>query len=273
MKIATCSVNNGLTVMFWKDLWDLGVLQWRFPQLFSFARLKNISCRDFLSKDPATQFWLPMSQEAAAQLVQLQQLLDGMNINNQEHDVWSYIWGSSIFTTKQAYKALSGTMPASPIFKWLWNSCVQGRHRFFFWLLVRDRLNTRNILRRKNMVLDDYNCVLCQLHIEEDVKHIFFDCPFSKECWALLGIFWDTSLDCLLMVIQARQAFGLRFFREVFILACWTIWEQRNGEIFENVQHSLDAWRVSFRRELSLAALRAKASTKEVILSWLSSHL
>lgn len=31
MMIASCSIGNGLTVSFWKDLWDLGVLQWRFP--------------------------------------------------------------------------------------------------------------------------------------------------------------------------------------------------------------------------------------------------
>lgn len=38
MIVATCSINSGQTVMFWRDLWDLGVLQWRFLQLYSLQR-------------------------------------------------------------------------------------------------------------------------------------------------------------------------------------------------------------------------------------------
>jgi hypothetical protein len=34
-----------------------------------------------------------------------------------------------------------------------------GKHKFFFWLLLRDRLNTKNLLRRKTNILEDYNCV------------------------------------------------------------------------------------------------------------------
>jgi hypothetical protein len=31
----------------------------------------------------------------------------------------------------------------------MWKSCVMGKHYFFFWLLLRDRLNTRELLKRK----------------------------------------------------------------------------------------------------------------------------
>lgn len=49
------------------------------------------------------------------------------------------------------------------------------------------------------MHLDDYNCGLCGLQTEGTVKHLFLYCPFSQDCWALLGIFWDTSLHSLQM--------------------------------------------------------------------------
>ncbi|KAF8683807.1 hypothetical protein HU200_044742 [Digitaria exilis] len=74
------------------------------------------------------------------------------------------------------------------------------------------------------------------------------------------------------MIVHARQAFGSCIFREVLILACRAIWEQLNGVIFDNVNHSLAAWRVFFRREFSLVTLRAKANVKDLINSW-SSHL
>jgi len=53
---------------------------------------------------------------------------------------------------------------------------------------MKDRLNTRNLLRRKNMALDDYNCVVCSLGTKETLLHLFLDCPFAVYCWATLGL-------------------------------------------------------------------------------------
>jgi 5-methylcytosine-specific restriction endonuclease McrA len=53
---------------------------------------------------------------------------------------------------------------------------------------LKDRLSTRNILRRKIMHLDSYNCVLCNLSEEETVDHLFMYCPFARDRWDLLNI-------------------------------------------------------------------------------------
>jgi hypothetical protein len=60
-----------------------------------------------------------------------------------------------------------------------------------------DRLNTRNILKRKKHKLEgkNYNCVLCNNNIEEIAFNLFFSCPFSQACWRLLGIHWDFDGD------------------------------------------------------------------------------
>lgn len=34
-------------------------------------------------------------------------------------------------------------------------------HKILFWLLLKDRLNTRDILERRNVDLDDNSCVFC----------------------------------------------------------------------------------------------------------------
>lgn len=140
------------------------------------------------------------------------------------NDTWSYSWGSCKFSSKKAYKIIIGHTQASPLFNWLWASSNLGKHKFFFWLLLRDRLNTRNLLRRKNMELEDYNCVLCNTDCEETSFHLFFECPFSTACWNTIPINWNTSMQPLDMVIDARTAFGSPTFREIFITTCWTIW-------------------------------------------------
>jgi hypothetical protein len=61
---------------------------------------------------------------------------------------------------------------------------------------MMDRLNVRNIMRRKKFKLEgnDYSCPLCPGNNEETTFHHFFMCPFSLDCWHHLGINWDFSL-------------------------------------------------------------------------------
>jgi len=56
------------------------------------------------------------------------------------------------------------------------------------WLLLKDRLNTGNLLRRKNKALEDYNCAICNRGTEETIFHLFFEFPFRSSCWNYLGI-------------------------------------------------------------------------------------
>jgi septation ring formation regulator EzrA len=60
-------------------------------------------------------------------------------------------------------------------------------------LLLKNRLNTRGLLKRKDMSLDSYNCELCLLQKEENLRHIFFRCPFAKK--KVLEYHRDTSTN------------------------------------------------------------------------------
>jgi hypothetical protein len=98
-----------------------------------------------------------------------------------EKDNWSYILGNSEFSSQKAYKALIGSQPAVPLFSWIWKSSCQSKHKFFFWLLLNDRINTRNLLGRKRMALLTYNCATLECNREETLQHLFWTCPFAQE--------------------------------------------------------------------------------------------
>jgi hypothetical protein len=70
----------------------------------------------------------------------------------------------------------------------------------FFWLLLNDWLNTRNLLRRKRFNIPIVSCVLCSHGIEETVKHLIFECEFAQLCWTSLHIIWDLSLPVTEMI-------------------------------------------------------------------------
>jgi hypothetical protein len=95
-------------------------------------------------------------------------------------DMWSYIWANNTLTTKNAYNTMIGYHVVHPHFSWLWDSSSQLKHKFFFWLLLHDRLNTGNLMRRKNFQLQSYACVTAQCSQEEEtLVHLFWTCPFA----------------------------------------------------------------------------------------------
>jgi len=73
---------------------------------------------------------------------------------------------------------------AHPIFARLWKSKCTPRIKFFGWLIMIDRLNTKTMLRHRNLNVEDNYvlCVLCADRYEEDVDNLFFTCQFSKRC-------------------------------------------------------------------------------------------
>ena len=205
--------------MLWADNWSGSILKNSFPHLLSFSRKPKRSFSYLLVQDLDRISSLPLSCQAVEQLSELQELLEARNLDEEATYSWTYTWGSSSFNTRKAYKHILGTLEASPLFPWLWSSGNLGKHKFFFWLLLRDKLNTRNLLRRKDRAIDDYSCVLCNNGVEESAFHLFFECPFSQSCWDSINIHWNTNLQPLDMVIEARTNFGSIIFREIMITA------------------------------------------------------
>jgi hypothetical protein len=213
-------------------------------------------------------FRLPLPNQAALQLESLEMIIQNANWDETVHDRWVYSWGTTKYSSRRVYRILIGDSPASPLFNWLWGSSNPGNHKFFFWLLLRDRLNTRNLLRRKNMFLEDYSCALCDLGCEETCFHLFFECPFSRDCWATIPITWNQHVNPLEMILQARSDFNNPIFREIFITACWLIWTTRNKVIFDHGQKNIQLWKRQLRDELDLVCAKAKTARSIKIHLW-----
>jgi hypothetical protein len=189
------------------------------------------------------------------------------------NDNWCYIWGFTLFSSSSAYKSLTDHSHVNRIYKSLWKTSCQGKHKIFFWLALRDRLSTRNMIRRRGINLDDYQCVFCQDPPEETVMHLLFFCPFSKSCWGLVN-FQFADHPTIPQIFQVwKSKFRVDFSLDLFILWCWAIWMVRNDVIFKNKAPSVHSCKSHFTEEVSLLLHRTKASVTPLLQSWISSNL
>jgi hypothetical protein len=141
-----------------------------------------------------------MSEIAFQQFLVLNSEIDGLTLN-EENDVWSYIWGNTIFFVKETYTTISGYTQTHPVFSWLWSYKCQPKLKVFFWLLLHGKLNTRDRLRRRNMKLESYTCDNWILQRDETMYHLFLRCSFAINLRLQLhrtgvryyGIRWDTA--------------------------------------------------------------------------------
>jgi Zn-finger domain-containing protein len=86
---------------------------------------------------------------------------------------------------------------------------------------MKDRLSTRNLLKRKNMFLEDYNCAICVDSTEETLLHLFLDCPFAMECCETLGSTVQHFDDPFQTISSFRIQLVVPFSMEIITSMCW----------------------------------------------------
>jgi len=103
----------------------------------------------------------------------------------QQQDTWT--WGgdsSGKYSMGNAYTLLNRVLSSvtqDEVFKAIWKLKISSKASIFTWRLIRDRLPTRNNLRR-GMEINDASCPFCRSH-EEDESHLFFSCVKILPLW------------------------------------------------------------------------------------------
>jgi hypothetical protein len=271
--ISSVKLGRGDTFLFWSDKWSLNdsvtPLKERFPRLFSYVLDQDLSTRQaYLMEDMMDLFYLPLSNQAFGEFNELQALMQANPLSDQM-DVWSYSWGSK-YTSAQFYAYIHKHIQVPGVYKWIWKSCCIMRTKVFAWLVLRDRLNTRDLLQRRHWhVTDDTHCELCAARSYEDRVHLFFDCNFSRRIWSYLQVDWIPGDNVQDLVVAARCSFNKPFFMEVLITACWNIWLIRNGKKIRQEKPTFAKWRSKFIHDISLLQYRIKAKHRDSLVDWI----
>lgn len=186
---------SGSSIAFWHDDWYSDPLCTKFSRAFSFAIDKDISLQDFVcADDHYGLFALPLSAQAFQDLQDILHILANLHLNPQDKDLWMCHWGSNAFSTKRYYQLCFPRLQGSESFEWIWRNKCTPKIKGFIWLLNCDRLNTRDMMDRRNCNRDGLlACVLYNANTRETRDHLFFNCTFSNGCWIRIGINWSNS--------------------------------------------------------------------------------
>lgn len=234
-------------------------------RLLSFAHDKDSSVKNFVEEQELENlFQLPLSVEAYAELVQLQSRMNASSLSSSLPDGWSFAWNTASYKPKDFYRHCFRNITPPPYLTWIWRSRCTMKHRVFTWLMMVDRINTRDMLRRRNFnVGGDLGCLLCDAGSRETRNHLLFECSFAVGCWLKLDITWDIDQTFENMLMAAKNSWSGRLFTEAVILSAWNIWKIRNRKLFDGVPPETAAWNRQLALDLDILGCRVKDRDKE----------
>jgi hypothetical protein len=272
-RLLTVFSGMGDTVGLWEDNIALQPFSVRFPNLYDYAINKKMSFKTGLASSNLLDiFRLPISRVAYNEYLIFKEDLDSLRSDTDQTDVWICNWNGGLYSSRQYYKHQFLQVIPPPPFCWIWKAKCMPRINFFAWLLLADRLNTRDILRRRHKHLEEgYHCVLCHVQVDETSLHLFFDCSSSITRWYSIGIQWGQE-DIIFDLLQHQHDnFTGSYFMDLFMIGAWCIWKERNDLIFNHKVPSLVNWKQLFKNEVKLHLFRLPIAKRGLVMNWLNS--
>lgn len=222
----TWSVGDRTTISFWYDKWG--------PQVL---------------RQPGTRCINHALSLQGASLLHPDLIPDDLQFNQGQVDILSWNWEvNAHYSARSVYRILTGGGLVRGEFTAIWKYCIPPSVRIFLYLLLHDKLLTREVMVTRCFNIQDSSCPLCTSCDFETAHHLFFECTYSKRIWDNIA----SAVGCNVVVRgdsvgQVWRMSGARFRRNLgtrtrwqnlFSSACWSIWRFRNCRVFEGrIQH------------------------------------
>lgn len=181
----SAQIRSCCSTLFWHDDWSnlgplIDVIGPNGPRVFGIRTLAIVS-------DVCTEISWRVSTKRHPSLALLKVCLppDLPSFLTIEHGF--YLWRNSVgsppsvFSTSKTWKALQPFILKVDWFNSVWFKSRIPKHDFILWLVMRDRLSTRDRLITWGLSIPS-DCLLCN-SASESKAHIFFNCSYSAEGW------------------------------------------------------------------------------------------
>ena len=177
-------LQNGETTRFWSDNWTpLGELR---TYLSATSSRMGIPLHAIVSSLLVDGTWSLPPAHSEAQVELYSYLTTIQLAPSQDYYEWEI--NGQVYTTYktgQLYDYLCEPRPNVFWHKAVWISRAIPRHNFHAWLVVLNRIPTRDRLINWGIQVDD-RCLLCNSN-QESRDHLFFTCNYSYELWQIIA--------------------------------------------------------------------------------------
>lgn len=182
----TVVIGDGRSAKFWTDAWLPDGPICRFaPHLFNAIgkRRRNKTIRDAITNGS----WIRDIQGAPVAHVLCDYVVVWAKVQGVVFDdltsdrfIWKWTTDGS-YTASSAYCAFFTGMSSLRGAKELWKARAPAKCKFFFWLLLHERLWTAERRKRRGLQ-DDDACALCDQE-PETARHLSGECVYAREVW------------------------------------------------------------------------------------------
>jgi hypothetical protein len=163
--ISGVSVGNGERTCFWSEDWlGEGALGSRFPALFSHAVKPDASVATVLRAGLRACLVPRLTAAGERELAAVEARMVTVCLNDapDRRSLVGCIKRTGDLSVAKLYaKCMSGAMPA-PFAGFVWQSFSPSHVKFFMWLLVQSRIQSRASLLAKHIIrMDEASCPIC----------------------------------------------------------------------------------------------------------------
>ena len=186
--ITTVRLGDGRMTSFWDDMWNGDdCLADRFPALRSHCTSAGFSVQDICTTSLDNYLVARLSTQAQEELCTVNNIISLTQLS-EAHDtrLSPFVSPDGRLNSSLLYRMLQATKgDMSDGASFIWGSRAPPRVKFFGWLLLNDRVQSKANLQKKTVV-QDAKCDICHAS-NEDADHIMFRCQFAQELWSSLG--------------------------------------------------------------------------------------
>jgi hypothetical protein len=151
-------------------------LSYQFPVLFDLTYDKDVSVNEvFTSNFESLTFRRRIVGNLKLLFDELIICCNQVRLSDQEDKiVWTL--GKKGFSVNSLYKKKMEDQTLIP-YKFLWKSKLPHKIKVFFWLVVRNKILTKDNLKKRCWI-GSLNCCFCG--VDESIDHLFFKCPIAQ---------------------------------------------------------------------------------------------
>ncbi|WZZ05910.1 hypothetical protein YC2023_091831 [Brassica napus] len=237
-------LQNGATARFWYDNWSpFGCLH---DYLQASLSRFGIPLNATVASLHRNGVWSLPPARSDHQL----QLLSYLTTIQLTDDQDTYLWemeGKIMerYETGKVYHYLRGHIPTVQWASAVWSSKGIPRQSFHTWLVVLDRLPTRDRLINWGLQVSPL-CLLCN-STTESRNHLYLECPYSFELWSLAAAKcrlqplrnWSALLNQMINLPQPKPSKLLSLLLWKSVL--YWIWRERNQRLHQNTFRTVDS--------------------------------